>query len=457
MKFSAGSYKKLFTKLCIGIGTSSIFLYFGAAGLTAYKLSKVSSRDVSKQVGISIDEIKKMLGKKSLVLTKNFGRNGSVFLISTDSNIEYVLKNYRDSTDNTENQEIETGAQWLQSLLFQNTVFNKLFDVTNSDWTVYRRIDNLRNPYVTAKIIHFNREEGGEKLFVIKPEYEFEETPFLEGFLHSEFISQPRFMIPFSTSQKEQIPKVFYHEMGHALDAKLDLRNYDAPTKGIIQESVGDTFSLLVSMRETKNKDYYYSVTRAERFIDRSDIEHFTGPLLDKIVSNIDLSDLNGLNNFQLSDMAVRLVDEAYLNMKNNSLHDFEEVVGGIKILRVAYLPLLHSARKAPNPKNKSFTMAIGFNRSALEASLQNLLYTKDLEKKSDDYIEAIKSHINRFSDSLAQTALESSTVEGYFDANKFAEKMGFSIDFEASKRRSSNVDLFNKAYLLETSVKSSS
>lgn len=449
-KFSKEKINRLLVLVGGGLVLSTAMY---AACHSLYKDGKTLEKDMSfilqnKQptTKLSVDDIRKQLSRPSLDLTERYGGDTFVLVLPNDPKLEFFLANYHNKlTDKFGYQDPGSGDEYVkgQDRQFNNFLGRSLIGFSREDWDKYVAHNYMKTTMTTANI-NKNAEDEGKTLVFFRPESGFDFTKTEEK------------SVPYETSISELNQWGFFHEMTHVRDNDIE-RKYADTTQlygmsipldaaVLIGESIADYGSAMIMLRETGNMDIYNCLIRPMRFSLGGDGEHATSSIVDRVIGNTSYSDVKDKSDIELMGMAENRVDKLIYGDVSSFLKQSKQ---DSKLTFFNYILNSHKHDGAvSNYKSDR-------GRSAIEASIQNLVYQNKVKENIPALKEAIDHQVSQYKDVKMSEAFNKAISVGQFNTMMFSKEMGFDVDWKSFLRRDINNEKLNDYYNLVTNFRS--
>lgn len=406
------------------------------------------NRALNNYKPLTISDIRQQMSSQSAEITKEFGGKDLVIILPSDPKSDFFLVNYPNKLDAQSNypDHGDGGTTTRKLKYLNNPVGRYFFDFTKEDWNFLIDRSYMFSNSTTANVNRSGLDDGQSVAF-LRPE---SPTNFIED--------SPR-AVPYATTLEELNQWAFFHEMTHAHDQAVHTRNYldttqkygmdiDEDTGQLIAESIADTGAALIALRVTENMDTFKFLIRPMRFRDPGDNIHSTQHVSDAVLREISLVDVKGKSDIELMILAERLVD----------LYVIEEV----KKYQEAHYWLFSSSLSDNllNIKSGMFYPAADMmseSSSAIEASLQNLLYQGQFRELFPELDASIRKHIFKFFDYAMMKAYWKATHGRIFshaedfNLEAFSTEMHYAIDYSARERKDQNNKKLHDYYISAT------
>ncbi|QLG92948.1 hypothetical protein HZF02_13640 [Pseudomonas yamanorum] len=401
--------------------------------------------------GMTVEQVREQSSSLSQEMTRRYGGNDTVFVLSSDPKLKFFLANYR-------NRETETfGYQYPgdgTELMKKNpflplSLFRRALGLDPEVWNQYITYLHLSHKQLSASAAT-TADDGGKRVVYIRPESDQRmfEARYVEG------------APPYEFELEEFNHWAYFHEFAHAQDRDVLVRLYvrDDRLLGVkltreeadlVSESIADLYVALVMLRQTQNNDTYDYLIRPFRTSSVDDLIHATHLLIDEPYRGFSFEQVKGKSDPQLLDVAILTVSAAVRSHMDTVRDDMS--VFTRRAIRFDELATRCGKRLGTGCPAFKAEASIADQREdgrrALADAIRNLVYQGKLEQKSDVLRRAIRAHAEGFGDYEVRDALAVASAGDHFDTVLFSREMGFSIDWSAHGRRAENVRLMKQYF----------
>lgn len=392
---------------------------------------------LQKDKPVSFYQLKDLMDDNSKHLSSIYGSDTKIIISHNDKNLREIVEKLEPNHFKDYSSHSGLGlfsASW-------DTLVKKAtgFDISVEDTNKQKFVGDLNSWFSGPGALSLQLDEkgvNGEKLSVAFMRDEI-------GWLSPDLDNLESARFPYVIDKSVQNAYSFMHEMTHALD---DDEGKPSIEHGSLQrESVADVGFALVAMREMGSLDAYINYVRPFRLSNARDDEHMTIDIADEALAQVSMSDVLGKTDAELMRYAQTIVNSTTQIMFEN-VHETSE---GKSFNDMAFNVnkytgyALSDKRKCVAARHNLDEMTEGggretlmdFSRLAMNASLQNLIYTDSLESYGGKFISSVERHIKYWGDDLAKDALTKSSQSGRFDVAVFANEMGFEISHNSGVR----------------------
>jgi hypothetical protein len=392
---------------------------------------------------IGFDDIRRQMSVASAEISKNYGDKGLVIILPSDPKADYFRVNFKNELDERyPKYDHGDGVGELASHLNLTTLLgHQMTGLSKEDLDVLIDRSHFVSPNgTTANIVRV--ENGDHRLVFMRPE-----SP--TNFTRSEKRNVP-FDIDFDTLNEWG----FFHEMTHARDVVLNIRDYEDTTKlygvnigndagVLIGEAVADVGAGMIALKATGNTDTFQYLIKPMRYALGSDKLHQTQHIAISVMANVSLDDVKNKSDAELMTMAQQRVD----SFVTSDLEGYKKEAPGSKATDV--VDYLRGLRGSDANKTN--------NAMAIESSIQHLTYQGKMSENRKDLIKVIEKHIEKYDDMKMKSALGVAKLRGSeesqgFDVKAFSSEMKFSVDWSAHDRQAVNSEKLKSYYLEKTS-----
>jgi hypothetical protein len=386
-------------------------------------------------------------------INKAFGSDNVVFVWENDAQLKEVLQ----QTDPNLIHDIPVLTSEGQERIndeYMNNDFTHHYDVQRLN-----AYDNLKNEDAGSRIVTSSRVSDGQHsdvkdvMFMVKADTSADKK--LDDMPHS----YPR------ASLKEQADYTAFFSLissginniskaGADKDSTLD-----TPTV-----AVADVAFSLISLKQTGNLDEWNLNLKAQRMTTSDDLAHMTSEYVDKALEGVTHDTVKNMSDKEIMQFAGTRItaveklfktemrspsfdkDQAIMNthllynkdhQSKDAAHDAEQYFKENNAYYKDKMSDPFFAKEATQLDSSALVKE--YSTKAMEASLNNLVYQGQLEKKGGDFVDAVKNHISRFGDADMKVALDQSMAGGKFDAVKFSAAAHLNVDFDSHVRLEQN------------------
>jgi hypothetical protein len=446
--------KEFFARVLIAtltIGITPLFLWTVYSNSETLK-SNLAFIDINRALNdyqpLSISDIRQQMSPQSAEITRQFGGGNMVIILPSDPKSDFFLVNYPNKLDDQFNYPSHgSGGTTTKEIQYLNNPMGRYFlDFTIKDWNLLIDRSYMFSGGATANVNRSGFDDDQSVAF-LRPESPVDFTAYSQR-------------VPYSTTLQELNQWGFFHEMTHAHDKAIHTRNYldttkkygmdiDEDTGQLIAESNADVGAALITLRVTENMDTFKSLIRPMRFLNAKDKIHSTQHVSAAVLKGVFLEDVKHRTDIELMSLAEQLVD-LYVVQEVKKYQEVNCWLSSTSLLD-------HLLNKKAGMLYYRTDM-MNESSSAIEASLQNLLYQGKLSEHLPALSTSILWHIFKFFDYTMLRAYWKATQSSVFTKEAslhpevFAKEMNFEIDYSSQERKDQNSKKLHDYYIGVTS-----
>jgi hypothetical protein len=269
------------------------------------------------------------------------------------------------------------------------------------------------------------------------------------------------FNFPRVTTTEEQVYITFFHELTHGVDTEeSSIPGIDEYSRMVLQESIGDAGSALISLSKTGNLDEYNFNRKPQRINSAVDNGHMTTEVVDRALADVTYDSVKNLSDREIllyaKDRVVQTAEammqrtnsaqgahltfkyaEWNLNQSKHALFMGEKNIGEDAMAK-------HQRWVDRFSSGHTEQVLRDFSREGMEASINNLAYQNKLGDNEAGFIRAALDHAEKHKDPEVKIALDNAMIDGHLDYQKFSQSMGFKVDFESHSRQEENIRIMS-------------